>query len=98
MSAMTTNNGAKPSFFARYIDKPKEQPISPNIEHAQRLLDWLQRWNKDFVSARDIRIYGPNPIRNQKDAVATARILARNGQLIPIGSRQPYLHKWRIVR
>jgi len=78
--------------FAEPESKPAEK--TP----AQRLLDWLQRWNKDFVSARDIRIYGPNPIRNQKDAVATARILARNGQLIPIGSRQPYLHKWRIVR
>jgi hypothetical protein len=74
------------------IEKPQE--ISP----AQALLNWLQRWNKDFVSARDIRIYGPHPIRNQKDAVATARILVRNGQLTPIGSRKPYLHKWRIVR
>jgi len=74
----------------------KAQEISP----AQKLLDWLQRWNKDFVSARDIRVYGPTTIRNQKDAVATARILVRNGQLTPIysGSRQPYLHKWRIVR
>jgi hypothetical protein len=72
----------------------KSQEISP----AQKMLDWLQKWNKDFVSARDIRIYGPSLIRNQKDAVATARILVRNGQLTPIGSRKPYLHKWRIVR
>ena len=82
--------------FAEPESKPAEK--THKNDSAQRLLDWLQRWNKDFVSARDIRIYGPNPIRNQKDAVATARILARNGQLIPIGSRQPYLHKWRIVR
>jgi len=79
--------------------RPKPKPVSqPDKEPAQRLLDWLQKWNKDFVSARDIRVYGPTVIRNQKDAVATARILVRNGQLTPIGSRKPYLHKWRIVR
>ena len=82
--------------FANDPTPPAKQ--SHKNDSAQQLLDWLQRWNKDFVSARDIRIYGPGPIRNQKDAVATARILARNGQLTPIGSRRPYLHKWRIVR
>jgi hypothetical protein len=82
--------------FAEPESKPVNQP--QEISPAQAMLDWLQRWNKDFVSARDIRIYGPHPIRNQKDAVATARILVRNGQLTPIGSRKPYLHKWRIVR
>jgi hypothetical protein len=67
---------------------------------AELLLNWLEKWNRDFISARDIRVFGPSLIRNQKDAVAAARILVRDGKLIPIysGSRRPYLHKWRIIR
>jgi len=81
--------------------RPESKPISqPGKDPAEQLRNWLERWNKDFISARDIRVFGPKFLRNQKDAIATARILVRNGQLSPIysGSRKPYLHKWRIVR
>jgi hypothetical protein len=85
------------------LDRGRPAPTEKKTNQkppAELLLSWLEKWNKDFVSARDIRVFGPKSIRNQKDAVATARILVRNGQLIPIysGSRKPYLHKWRIVR
>jgi hypothetical protein len=96
---MTTNDDNKPSFFARYIDRPeKERPVSPKIQHAQKLLNWLQRWNKDTVSWRDIHNYGPRPIRDQKKAVDSAEILVRNGWLKRVEPHRYDMHKWRIVR
>jgi hypothetical protein len=96
---MATNDDNKPSFFARYIDEPeKERPVSPKIQHAQRLLDWLQRWNKPTISTRDILIYGPNALRNPKSAKNSAEILVRNGWLAPAKKHRFDMNKWHIVR
>jgi hypothetical protein len=91
-----TNGEGKPSFFARYIDDPppikKEQEPSP----AQKLLDFLQRWNKSTIATRDIRIYGPGSIRDRKTAVDAAEVLVRTGWLVPL---KPYRYgrKWQII-
>ena len=65
---------------------------------AQKLLDWLQRWTKDTVSARDIRIYGPNSLRDKKSAVRSAEILVHFGWLAPIRSLRYDQRVWRITR
>jgi hypothetical protein len=64
---------------------------------AQKLLDWLQRWDRDVVCARDIHVYGPGSLRHQKKSVTdSAEILVKNGWLTPVPTRHG--HKWRIVR
>ena len=88
----------KRSFFARYIDDPKnERPVSPEIQHAQKLLDFLQRWDKPIVRAREIRVYGPRP-RDRKSVIDAARILAEQGWLNPVRPRRYDSREWLIVR
>jgi hypothetical protein len=65
---------------------------------AQRLLTWLQRWPKPTVSPRDIRVYGPNSLRNQKSAIDAAEVLVRNGWLVPVTTRRHSERAWQIVR
>ena len=82
---------------------PLLQPIvaptdykSPPIE---RLLDWLvNHWTKPTITARDIRRYGPNPLRNRRSATHTAKILAEHGWLTPVATYRRDSHEWRIVR
>ena len=73
------------------VEKAKDR--SP----AQKLLDWLQRWDKPTVRVRDIRVYGPYALRNQKRVTDSAEVLVKNGWLIPIQTRQYNGHKWRVV-
>jgi|SRR5262245_24296789 hypothetical protein len=75
--------------------EPKiEQPHSD----AQRLLDWLQKWNRPVVSARDVQIWGPRPLRNREIATSSIEILIQRGWLAPAENRQRNWHKWRVVQ
>src|SRR5262245_10688092 len=57
------------------------------LQHAQKILDWLQRWNKDTVCERDFRLYGPRP-RDRESITRSTRILIRNGWLSPAQARR----------
>jgi hypothetical protein len=89
-----------PTLFER-LSKERPSPSSTRkarqLEGAQKLLDWLQRWNKDTVTVRDIHIYGPNAIRGQK-TLAAAKILIKNGWLAPIKPHGYNGHKWKILK
>jgi hypothetical protein len=98
---MATNN-AKPSFFARYIDKPPpptEETIKrpQNIQHAQRILDWLQRWPEPYVRIRDFKNFGPRP-RDRESVLNSAKILVENGWLNPLQPCRRDGQTWKIVR
>jgi hypothetical protein len=80
--------------FADDLPPPKPKP---DKDPAQKLLDWLQRWNKPTVSVRDIRIYGPKSIRNQRGAIDTAEVLVKNKWLIPIKPCPHGSYAWKIV-
>jgi hypothetical protein len=67
------------------------------LQHAQRVLDFLQRWNKDTVAERDLRNFGPHP-RDRKSARASAGILVESGWLQPVQARQYNAQAWRIIR
>jgi hypothetical protein len=86
------------SVFARLAkNRPpveKAQIISP----AQKLLDFLQRWPKDTVSARNIYQFGPKPTKKRREAMASIEVLVRHGWLTPIQSRRRDGHDWRIIR
>src|SRR5262245_14174147 len=94
---MATNDDNKPSFFARYIDNPPPIKQPHKIQHAQKLLDWLQRWSKPTVTVRDIHIYGPRP-RDRESTLSSAKILVENGWLNPIQARRYDGHIWQVLR
>ena len=84
------------------IEQPPAEVVSKqsrnDLEPAQKLLDWLQRWTKDTVCVREIHIYGPYATRDRKSAIAATRILVKNGWLTPIKMRRYDANKWQITR
>jgi hypothetical protein len=76
-------------------EKTTQRP--QHIEHAQKLLNWIQRWDRPVVRARDIYIFGPRP-RDRKSVFDAARILAEQGWLNPIQSRRYDSREWLIIR
>ena len=76
------------SLFER-LDKGRPPPTrkAQDPSPAQKLLDWLQRWSKPTVSARDICIYGPNAIRDRQERSTSAEMV-KNGWLVPIKTRR----------
>src|SRR5262245_59609499 len=73
------------------IEKPKRQPK----ELAEALLGWLERWPKNIVSSRDIRIWGPLALHNREAAIRSAEILVAHGRLHPHPLKP---RVWKIVR
>jgi hypothetical protein len=67
------------------------------LQHAQKLLDWLQRWNKDTVCYRDIRLSGPYP-RERESVISSANILVKYGWLVPLKPHRYDMYKWQVVR
>jgi len=79
--------------------KETQEPLpDQKLEPAQKLLDWLQRWNKDTVCMKDILQYGPNSLRNPRKALDAAHTLVRNGWLEPAELHRYDMHKWHIAR
>ena len=76
-------------------EKATRQPHK--IQHAQRVLEWILRWNEPTIRARDIRLYGPRP-RDRQNAIDAAKFLAEQGWLEPMRVRRYDSHMWRVVR
>jgi len=66
--------------------------------NAQQLLDWLQRWGKSTVTAKEIYQYGPHPIRDRESAISSVEVLVKHGWLVPTQTRQRNYRIWQIVR
>jgi hypothetical protein len=75
----------------------KAQGNSRKLQHAQRTLDWLQRWSKPTVRPKDMRVYGPRP-RDRESALSSAGILVEHGWLVPVKTRRHDSREWQIVR
>ena len=85
-------NGARPAPAEKKTERPND------LEHAQKLLDFLQRWAKDTITTRDICVYGPTSIRDKKRAHRAAEILVHFGWLTPIRSAYYNGRMWQITR
>ena len=59
---------------------------------------WLPRWPKATISVRDVRLYGPNCLRDPKIAGDAIEVLAGFGWLVPVMTRQHNMEWWQIVR
>jgi hypothetical protein len=78
--------------------QPRSETSTGSSERAQKLLDFLQYWTKPTIRARDICIYGPNPIRRRERAIDSAEILVKSGWLVRIKTRQRNMYAWQVVR
>ena len=90
-------NGSEPSFFARYFEEPKP-PVekTKGSSPAQKMLDFVQRWDRPTIRVRDFRHYGPGSLRDRKDMADTAEVLVKAGWLKPVPT--PHGHKWAVIR
>jgi hypothetical protein len=79
-------------------ERPTPNKKTHQLEGAQKLLSWLMRWRKNTITAREIRIFGPYAIRDQKRALDAAKKLVINGWLIPLPARKYHHYEWQIVR
>jgi hypothetical protein len=94
------------NLFQRLADKRQQSPTGerknlPRDELAdgQRLLDFLQRWTGDTICLRDILVYGPYALRNNRvSAVAATKILTEHGWLSELEAHRPDRKVWRINR
>jgi hypothetical protein len=90
------------SIFTKYIADPPvgiaELSQAQKLQPAQMLLTWLQRWKKDVISERDIRIYGPRPLRSKESASAAAEVLVRNGWLSRRKMPRHDSRGWKVIR
>ena len=86
-------NGARPTPAEEKIQPPRNE-----LESAQRLLDFLQRWKKDTVCVREISRFGPYAIRNRESAINSARTLVAHGWLIPLKASRSDRRVWQVVR
>jgi hypothetical protein len=86
--------------FERLIERrpPAEKTPPKPRDPAQRLLDFLQRWDGDIISTRQVRIYGPRSSRSRKNAIDAIETLARHGWLSRVKAPQRNTLQWRINR
>jgi hypothetical protein len=83
------------------LSRGRPQPVEEKTkqpDNAQRLLDWLQRWDKPTICAAQILMFGPRSTRKRKDADDATQILERHGWLVPQKTSQRNWRQWQIVR
>jgi hypothetical protein len=80
-------------------DQTPEPKQTPKVVAAQRLLDWIQGdLNRSTISMRDIRVFGPRAVRDQKTAFESAELLVKAGWLIPTKTHRHDRYEWQVVR
>jgi hypothetical protein len=89
--------------FDRHVDEKKPSNLirlnrAHEVPPAQRLMAWLPRWPKATISVRDVRLYGPNSLRNTKIATDAIEVLAGYGWLVPVMAPAYNQKWWEIIR
>jgi hypothetical protein len=80
-------------------EKDQKRRDEEALIHAQRLLDWLQKWEKDIISLRDICVFGPYVLQNERDdALNAAEILERHGWLVAQKAHRHDRREWQVLR
>src|SRR5262245_19420672 len=83
----------RPPPAEKKIEQPRKEP-----EPAQKLLDWLQRWSKPTITAREIYVSRHRFVRDKKTTLNLAEVLVEQRRLIPVETHRRDRHKWQIVR
>ena len=91
------------SLFEKLRGRPlptEEAGKHDKSQSLERLLSWLvNNWAKDTITARQIRVYGPYPLRNETQATLDlAQGLVERGWLFPVAPRRHDSREWKIGR
>ena len=81
-----------------FADEPTPEIEQPTKEPAQKLLEWLLRWNRSTVSISDLLTYGPRAVRPRDLALSSAQTLVEYGWLQPLETRCRNQRQWKILR
>ena len=77
----------------------RNRNLSGRLMIRTRLLDFLQRWKKDTICLRDIYIFGPYALQNEREAaINAAEILASRGWLAPQKANRHDRRVWQVLR
>jgi hypothetical protein len=77
------------------------QPTPTEAAHnnnAQRLLNWLLKWQKPTIRMNEVLVFGPRPVHKRENALSPIQKLVEQGWLTPIQTRRPDMLEWRIAR
>src|SRR5262245_40073242 len=92
-------SGEKSPQFSFASDEPVPKPAPTQQDHAQRMLDWLQRWPKSTISSKQIYQYAPRAVRSDRETtIKLAEILERHGWLNRLPARHRNWRQWQIIR
>jgi hypothetical protein len=90
-------NAGRPPPTEEAAKQPIRQPRRGSTP-IEKLQDWLvNHWTKPTITVREIRIYGPNLIRDGKAALSTAESLVERGWLVPLKVHRRDRREWQIV-
>jgi len=84
--------------LSRERPSPSSARKARQLENAQKILNFLQRWPEDTITANEILQYGPHALRDRKYVLEAAEQLIQNGWLIPLPARKYHHYKWQIAR
>src|SRR5262245_45736801 len=104
---MATNDASSRSVFSHYVADIEPEQLPPTAEETtkhektqsiERLLSWLtHNWPRDTITLRQLRIYGPSPLRNETKAILElAQDLCTRGWLCPLVPRRHDTRAWKI--
>jgi hypothetical protein len=92
------------SLFERLkTGRPALQATKEEIEQPPKgielLLTWLMtRWNADLITLRQVRAYGPGPVRDEKVVLKLMQTLTERGWVTPVGAWRYDQRRWRVCR
>jgi hypothetical protein len=77
---------------------PEETSKQEKTQSIERLLSWLaHNWPKSQITMRQLRNFGPYPLRNRPKAVVDlAQDLEAKGWLVPLRPRRHDSRAWKI--
>jgi hypothetical protein len=100
VEATAARTGKPVNPFAQHAGEKKirPKPVRAQQPPAQRLMAWLPRWPKTTISVRDVRLFGPNALRDPEVASEAIEVLAGFGWLVPVTTHRHDSKWWEIVR
>ena len=88
------------TLFERLERPPPTEEVSKHEKShlIERLLNWLvNNWTKDTITARQLRHYGPYPLRYEPKVVLDlAQGLVERGWISPIKPKRHDAREWKI--
>src|SRR5262245_32159969 len=83
------------------LSKGRPAPVeekTDELDHAQRMLDFILYWPRPSISVPELMTYGPRPRKNAEEVLKSATVLERQGWLVAKKMPRKDMRHWDIVR